>query len=76
MMKAGEIWGKTSGYKRGTGALLLALYQFVKAVSPDLLTGAADEVTRASIDILIITGGLDWVWTNRKKIVDFLTKKK
>jgi hypothetical protein len=75
MNKVQKAWGNTAGYKRGTGAVLLALYTFIKAVAPNLLQGAADEVTRATIDLLIITGGLDWVWRNRDKIIEFLIKK-
>ena len=70
-----DAWKSTEGYKTKTGAVLLAIYQFIQLVAPNLLKGQADEVTRATIDLLIITGSADWIWRNRTKIIEFLTKK-
>jgi len=65
-----NYWDKTAGYKTKSGAVLLALYTMIQAMAPELLTGQTENIVRSSIDFLIITGGADWVWRNRKKITE------
>ena len=74
MNKAQQIWDKTSGYKTKTGAVLLALYSLIQAVAPGLMHGQTETIVRNSIDFLIITGGADWVWRNRLKIIETFKK--
>jgi hypothetical protein len=71
-MSINKLYDKTAGYKTRTGAVLLALYTLIESVAPSLLTGQAESIVRSGIDLLIITGGADWVWRNRNKIIDFL----
>lgn len=75
-MKAVQaIYDKTAGYKTRTGAVLLALYALIESIAPEILNGQTEQVVRTSIDFLIITGGADWVWRNRHKIIEFFTPK-
>lgn len=69
------IYDKSAGYKTRTGAVLLALYALIEAVAPQLLKGQTEQIVRTGIDFLIITGGADWVWRNRFKIIEFFTPK-
>lgn len=69
-----KIYDNTAGYKTRTGAVLLAILTLIESVAPELLQGKSEQVVRASIDLLIITGGADWVWRNRKKIIDWFRK--
>ena len=74
-----NIWDKTSGYKTKTGGLLLAIYELVKIINPELLSGKSDIIIQKSINLLIITGASDWIWRNRKEILDYcrnIIKKK
>lgn len=74
MRTAQKIWKSSEGYKTRTGAVLLAIYEFINLISPELLAGKAGEVTRQGINLLIITGGADWVWRNRHSIINTLKK--
>jgi len=80
MNTAQKIWGKTQGYKTKTGAVLLAIYSLLHTIAPELMTGKTEAITRNLIDVLIITGGADWVYRNRhnivKKISNLFTKNK
>ena len=67
-----QLWDKTAGYKTKSAAILLGLYQFVQLIAPNLMTGKTEEMTRQAIDLLIITGGVDWVYRNREKIITYL----
>ena len=71
--KIKSIWDKTSGYKTKTGGVLLAVYELVKLIDPNILTGKADMIAQKSINLLIITGASDWLWRNRKEIWQFTT---
>lgn len=64
-----SAWDKTAGYKTKSGAILLGIYELVKLIAPNLLVGTADEIVNKSINLLIITGGADWIYRNRKEIV-------
>ncbi|HWR94504.1 MAG TPA: hypothetical protein VN192_04820 [Flavobacterium sp.] len=67
-----SAWDKTAGYKTKSGAILLGLYELAKLVAPQVLDGNTDIIVRKSIDVLIITGGLDWLYRNRKEIVNWV----
>lgn len=73
-MKVQKLYDATKGYKTKSGAILLSIYALLQAVAPGLMTGQTEEVIRTSIDFLIITGGADWVWRNRKDIVNWVVK--
>jgi len=67
-----NIYDKTQGYKTKSGAILLALYTLIESIAPELLTGQTEHIVRSSIDFMIITGGADWVWRNRIKIINWI----
>jgi hypothetical protein len=68
-----SAWDRTAGYKTKSGAVLLAIYMMVEAVAPGLMKGQTQEIVRSGIDLLIITGGADWAWRNRKDIANWIT---
>jgi len=68
-----NIYNATTGYKTKSGAVLLALYTLIESVAPDLFKGQSEQIVRSSIDFLIITGGADWVYRNRKEIINWIT---
>lgn len=70
-----QIWDKTAGYKTKSGALLILIFQLFQKVFPNTLSDNAEEAVLYSINILILTGGADWVWRNRHEIVEFIAKK-
>ena len=63
------VWKKTEGYKTKTGAILYLLFQLFKTAFPDTLNESSEEVIKYSIDLIILTGGADWAWRNRKKVI-------
>lgn len=66
-----SAWDKTAGYKTKSGAVLLAIYELSKLIAPELMTGNVDLIISRSINLLIITGGADWIYRNRKEIVNW-----
>ena len=74
-MNVKQVWSNTANYKTRSAAVLLAIFQFIQVVAPNLLEGKTEEIVRSSIDLFIIIGGADWVWRNRYKVIEFLTKK-
>ena len=72
MNTAQKIWKSTEGYKTKSGAMLYLLFQLFKALFPDVLDNTGEDVIKYVIDLIIITGGLDWVWRNRKEIFQWI----
>lgn len=70
--QAKNLWKKTEGYKTKSGAILYLLFQLFKSVFPDTLDKSTEEAVKYSIDLLILTGGIDWIWRNRKKVVNWI----
>lgn len=71
-MNVKKQWDKTKGYKTKSGAILYLLFQLFKSLFPDTLNESSEEVVKYTIDLIILTGGLDWVWRNRKKVFEFI----
>lgn len=68
------VWKKTEGYKTKTGAILYLMFQLFKAAFPNTLNESSEEVIKYSIDLIILTGGADWAWRNRKKVFEWVVR--
>lgn len=75
MNKVQNKWNKTAGYKTKSGAILYLLFELFKKIFPDVLAETGEDVVKYTIDLIILTGGLDWAWRNKKKIWDFIKDK-
>ena len=74
-----KIWDKSAGYKTKSGAFLYLLFELFKKLFPDLLDEVGETIIKYLIEALILTGGLDWVWRNRREVIQWvkeLFKKK
>jgi hypothetical protein len=71
-MKVKERWKRTAGYKTKTGAILYLLFQLFQKLFPDTITEENEELIKYTIDLLILTGGIDWVWRNRKEVLKWI----
>jgi hypothetical protein len=71
--KVKEAWDKTAGYKTKSGAILYLVFQLFKSIFPNALNESSEEVVKYSIDLIILTGGADWVWRNKDEIIQWLT---
>jgi len=67
-----KIWDKTAGYKTKSGAILYLLLQIFKKLFPEFLDDATLEIVKYIIDFTILTGGIDWIWRNRKEIIQWI----
>jgi len=67
-----KIWDKTAGYKTKSGAILYLLLQIFKKLFPEVLDDATLEIVKYIIDFTILTGGIDWIWRNRKEIIQWI----
>jgi biotin synthase-related radical SAM superfamily protein len=67
-----KIWDKTAGYKTKSGALLYLLFELFKALFPDVLDVVEEKVIKYIIELLIITGGVDWIWRNKKEVLQWI----
>jgi len=67
-----KVWKSTEGYKTKSGAILYLLFQLFKTLFPDVLDSTGEDVIKYSIDLIILTGGLDWAWRNRKEILQWI----
>ena len=66
-----KAWKKAEGYKTKSGAILYLLFQLFKSLFPNTLNETNEEVIKHAIDLMILTGGIDWIWRNRKKVIDW-----
>ena len=67
-----KTWKRTEGYKTKSGAILYLLFQLFKTLFPDVLNNTGEDVIKYAIDLIILTGGLDWVWRNRKEVMQWI----
>ena len=68
-----KIWKKAEGYKTKSGAILYLLFQLFKSLFPETLNETSEGAIKYAIDLMILTGGIDWIWRNRKKVIDWVT---
>ena len=72
MINPVETWKKTAGYKTKTGAILYLLFQLFKKLFPELINESSEEIIKYTIDLLILTGGIDWIWRNRHDVLKWI----
>jgi len=67
-----KTWEKTAGYKTKSGAILYLLFELFKKIFPEVLSEESEQGVKYVIDLLLITGGVDWVWRNRKIVIQWI----
>jgi len=67
-----KTWEKTAGYKTKSGAILYLLFELFKKIFPEVLSEESEQGVKYVIDLLLITGGVDWIWRNRKIVIQWI----
>jgi hypothetical protein len=72
MIQIQRTWEKTAGYKTKFGGVLYILLEIFKLLFPDVLNDVGEKVVKYAIELIMLTGGLDWAWRNRKEVLQWI----